>query len=169
MSVISEIKKIGVEKIMKKRNYILDKPHKKIWGLNQMKIGETVCGVPKAYHYKNKNSNEFVVIDLDYGYAVCKIFFLIFSFPNQKILNSKFHNSFELVRFYREANGIPVDDNISQLHDIDWQKIIDWLNQLQTLKIQVISKSMNGFNNLRFEGFTDTNLSEFVDFDKWIL
>lgn len=158
-----------MDEIMKKRNYILDKPHKKIWGLNQMKIGETLCGVPQASYYKNKNSNEFVVIDLDYGYAVCKIFFLIFSFPEQKILNSKFHNSFELVRFYREANNIPVDDNISQLHDIDWQEIIDWLNQLQTLKIQVVSKSMNGFNNIRFVGCTNHTLAQEVGFDKWIL
>ena len=154
---------------MKKRNYILDKPVKKIWGLNQMKIGESICGIPIAYHYKNKNSHEFVVIDLDYGYAVCKIFFLIFDFPEQKILNSKYHNSFELVRFYREANNIPVDDNISQLHDIDWQKIIDWLNSLQVLKIRVVSKSMNGFQNIKFVGMTDNNLAEFVDFDKYIL
>ena len=154
---------------MKKRNYILDKPVKKIWGLNQMKIGESICGIPIAYHYKNKNSHEFVVIDLDYGYAVCKIFFLIFDFPEQKILNSKFHNSFELVRFYREANNIPVDDNISQLHDIDWQKIIDWLNQLQTLKIKVISKNIDGFRNIKFVGMTDNILSEFVGFDKYIL
>ena len=154
---------------MKKRNYILDKPVKKIWGLNQMKIGESICGIPIAYHYKNKNSHEFVVIDLDYGYAVCKIFFLIFDFPEQKILNSKYHNSFELVRFYREANNIPVDDNINQLHDIDWQKIIDWLNSLQVLKIRVVSKSMNGFQNIKFVGMTDNNLAEFVDFDKYIL
>jgi len=149
--------------------YVLDKQVKKIWGLNQMKIGETLCGVPKASYYKNKKSHEFVVIDLDYGYAVCKIFFLIFSFPEQKLLNSKFHNSFELVRFYREANNIPVDDNITQLHDINWSDIIDWLNKLQTIKIKVISKSMNGFNNLHFVGFTDSNLSDFVGFDEWIL
>lgn len=147
----------------------LDKPVNKIWNLNQMKIGESLCGVPKASYYKNKNSNEFVVIDLDYGHAVCKIFLLIFSFPEQKILNSKFHNSFELVRFYREANNIPVDDNISQLHDINWQEIIDWLNQLQTIKIKVISKSMNGFNNLHFVGFTDSHLVDHVGFDKYIL
>lgn len=149
--------------------YVLDKPVKKIWGLNQMKIGETLCGVPKASYYKNKNFHEFVVIDLDYGYAVCKIFFLIFSFPIQKLLHNKYVNSFELVKFYREANNIPVDDNISQLHDIDWEKIIDWLNQLQTLKIQVVSKSMNGFKNIRFVGMTDNSLANFVGFDKYIL
>ena len=154
---------------MKKRNYILDKPVKKIWGLNQMKIGESICGIPIAYHYKNKNSHEFVVIDLDYGYAVCKIFFLIFDFPEQKILNSKYHNSFELVRFYREANNIPVDEGITQLHDINFQNIVDWLNSLQTLKIQVVSKSMNGFNNLRFVAFTNNSLAENVGFQKWIV
>lgn len=154
---------------MKKRNYILDKPVKKIWGLNQMKIGESICGIPIAYHYKNKNSHEFVVIDLDYGYAVCKIFFLIFDFPEQKILNMKFHNSFELVKFYREVNGIPVDEDITMVHDINWQDIIDWLNSLQVLKIQVISKNMQGFRNLKFVGCTNHTLAQEVGFDKWIL
>lgn len=154
---------------MKKRNYILDKPVKKIWGLNQMKIGESICGIPIAYHYKNKNSHEFVVIDLDYGYAVCKIFFLIFSFPTQNILNSKYHNSFELVRFYREVNGEGIDEGITQLHDINWQIIIDWLNSLNTLKIKVTGQSMNGFKNIRFVGFTRNSLAEEVGFQKWIL
>ena len=154
---------------MKKRNYILDKPVKKIWGLNQMKIGESICGIPIAYHYKNKNSHEFVVIDLDYGYAVCKIFFLIFDFPEQKILNSKFHNSFELVRFYRNVAGEGIDEGIQQVHDINWSDIIDWLNQLQTLKIKVISKNIDGFRNIKFVGMTDNILSEFVGFDKYIL
>ena len=148
---------------------VLDKPVKKIWGLNQMKIGESICGIPIAYHYKNKNSHEFVVIDLDYGYAVCKIFFLIFDFPEQKILNSKFHNSFELVRFYREVTGEGIDEGIQQVHDINWQDIIDFLNTLQTLKIQVVSKDMQGFQNLKFVGCTNHTLAQEVGFDKWIL
>ena len=154
---------------MKKRNYILDKPVKKIWGLNQMKIGESICGVPKAYHYTNKKGNDFVLLKLDYGYAICNIYFLVFDFPEQKILNSKVHNSFELVCFYRNVNGIPVDDDITQLHDINWSDIIDWLNSLNVLKISVISKSMNGFNNIRFVSFTRDKLSEKVGFSKWIL
>lgn len=149
--------------------YVLDKPVKKLWNLQQLKIGQTLVGIPTAKYYQNRKGNKFIRLGLDYGHATCTIFFLIFDYPQQKILNSKYHNSFELVRFYREANNIPVDDNISQLHDIDWEKIIDWLNQLQTIKIKVISKSMNGFNNLHFVGFTDSNLSEFVGFDKGIL
>ena len=147
----------------------LNKPVKKLWNLQQLKIGQTLAGIPKATYWENRKGNKFIKLGLDYGHATCTIFFLIFDFPIQKILNSKFHNSFELVKFYREANNIPVDDNISQLHDIDWQKIIDWLNQLQTLKIRVISKSMNGFNNIKFVGMTDNSLAQFVSFDKWIL
>ena len=147
----------------------LEKPVKKLWNLQQLKIGQTLAGIPKAEYWENRKGNKFIRIGLDHGHATCTIYFLIFDFPEQKILNSKYHNSFELARFYREANNIPVDDNISQLHDIDWQKIIDWVNQLQTLKIQVISKSMNGFNNLHFVGFTDSHLVDYVDFDKWIL
>lgn len=149
--------------------YVLDKPVKKLWNLQQLKMGQTLAGIPKAEYWENRKGNKFIRLGLDYGHATCTIYFLIFDFPVQKILNSKFHNSFELVRFYREANGIPVDDNISQLHDIDWQKIIDWLNSLQVLKIQVVSKSMNGFKNIKFVGMTDNNLAEFVDFDKYIL
>lgn len=149
--------------------YVLDKPVKKIWNLQQLRIRQTLAGIPKAEFWENRKGNKFIRLGLDYGYATCTIYFLIFDFPEQKILNNKFHNSFELVRFYREANNIPVDDNISQLHDIDWQKIIDWLNQLQTLKIQVISKSTNGFNNLRFVSFTKNSLAEEVGFSKWIL
>ena len=93
----------------------------------------------------------------------------MFDFPEQKILNSKYHNSFELVHFYREANEIPVDDDITQLHDINWSDIIDWLNQLQTLKIKVISKNINGFRNIKFVGMTDNSLIDFVDFGKYIL
>ena len=142
---------------------------RKIWGLNQMKIGQTLAGIPKAEYWENKKGNKFIRIGLDYGYATCTIYFLIFDFPQQKILNSKFHNSFELVHFYREANNIPVDDNINQLHDIDWQKIIDWLNSLQVLKIQVVSKDMNSFKNLKFVGCTNHTLAQEVGFDKWIL
>lgn len=147
----------------------LDEPHKKLWNLQQLKIGQTLVGIPKAEYWENRKGNKFIRLGLDYGHATCTIFFLVFDFPEQKILNSKFHNSFELVRFYREVNGEGIDEGITQLHDINWQNIIDWLNQLQTLKIKVISKSMNGFNNLRFEGFTDSNLSKFVGFDKYIL
>lgn len=147
----------------------LDKPVRRIWNLNQLKIAECFVGIPHAEYYKNKKNNQFIRLMLDAGYSTLHIYFLVFDFPQQKILNSKFHNSFQLVKFYREANGIPVDDNISQLHDIDWQGIIDWLNQLQTLKIQVVSKSMNGFNNLRFVGCTDHTLAEEVGFDKYIL
>lgn len=154
---------------MKRKKYVLDRKPKKIWNLNQLRVGDCISGIPTASYFKNKKQNEFVKLSLDYGHATCTIYFLIFDFPEQKILNSKFHNSFELVRFYREANNIPVDDNISQLHDIDWQKIIDWLNQLQTLKIQVVSKSMNGFNNMKFVGCTNHTLAQEVGFDKWIL
>lgn len=149
--------------------YVLDKPVKRLWNLQQLKIGQTLAGIPKAEYWENKNGNKFIKLGLDYGHATCTIYFLIFDFPEQKILNSKFHNSFELVRFYREVTGEGIDEGITQLHDINWSEIIDWLNQLQTLKIKVISKSMNGFNNLHFVGFTDSNLSEFVGFDKYIL
>ena len=149
--------------------YVLDKPVKKLWNLQQLKIGQTLAGIPKAEYWENRKGNKFIRVGLDYGHATCTIYFLIFDFPEQKILNNKFHNSFELVRFYREVNGIPVDDDINQLHDIDWQDIIDWLNSLQVLKIQVVSKSMNGFNNIRFVSFTRDKLTEKVGFQKWIL
>ena len=149
--------------------YVLGKPVKKLWNLQQLRIGQTLAGIPKAEYWENRKGNKFIRVGLDYGHATCTIYFLIFDFPEQKILNSKFHNSFELVRFYREVNGIPVDDDISQLHDIDWQDIIDWLNNLQVLKIQVVSKSMNGFNNIRFVSFTRDKLTEKVGFQKWIL
>ena len=149
--------------------YVLDKPVKKLWNLQQLKIGQTLAGIPKAEYWENRKGNKFIRLGLDYGYATCTIYFLIFDWPQQKILNSKFHNSFELVKFYREANGILVDDDITQLHDINWSDIIEWLNQLQTIKIKIISKSMNGFNNLRFVGMTDNNLADYVGFDKWIL
>ena len=149
--------------------YVLDKPVKKLWNLQQLRIGQTLAGIPKAEYWENRKGNKFIRVGLDYGHATCTIYFLIFDFPEQKILNSKFHNSFELVRFYREVNGIPVDDDITQLHDINWQDIIDWLNSLQVLKIQVVSKSMNGFNNIRFVSFTRDKLTEKVGFQKWIL
>lgn len=149
--------------------YVLDKPVKKLWNLQQLRIGQTLAGIPKAEYWENRKGNKFIRVGLDYGHATCTIYFLIFDFPEQKILNNKFHNSFELVRFYREVNGIPVDDDITQLHDINWQDIIDWLNNLQVLKIQVVSKSMNGFNNIRFVSFTRDKLTEKVGFQKWIL
>lgn len=146
---------------------MLDKPVKRIWGLNQMKIGETLCGVPKAYHYKNKNSNEFVVIDLDYGHAICHIYFLVFDFPEQKILNSKFHNSFELVRFYREVNGEGIDEGIQQVHNINWKEIVEFLNNLEVLKIQVISKDTAGYKNIRFVSFTKERLYDNIEKCNW--
>ena len=149
--------------------YVLDKPVKKLWNLQQLKIGQTLAGIPKATYWENRKGNKFIKLGLDYGHATCTIYFLIFDFPEQKILNSKFHNSFELVRFYREANGIPVDEDITQLHDINWENIIDWLNSLQTLKIQVVSKSMNGFQNIKFIGYTDESLAKYVSFQEWIL
>lgn len=148
---------------------VLDKPIKKLYNLQQLKIGQTLTGIPNAEYFENKKGNKFIRLGLDYGYAVCNIFLLIFSFPEQKILNNKFHNSFELVRFYRNVNGILVDDDINQLHDIDWSEIIDWLNSLNTLKIKVTGQSMNGFKNIRFVGFTRNSLAEEVGFDKYIL
>lgn len=147
----------------------LDDSPKKIWNLNQIRIGESISGIPKAEYWENRKGNKFIRLGLDYGHATCTIYFLIFDFPEQKILNSKFHNSFELVRFYRNVNGIPVDDDITQLHDINWSDIIDFLNSLQVLKIQVVSKSMNGFNNIRFVSFTHDKLTDEVGFSKWIL
>ena len=135
---------------MKKTHYILDKPVKKIYSLNQMRVGDTLSGVPLASYYKNKKWNEFIKLDLDYGHAICHIYFLVFDFPIQKVLPSYIYNSFELVKFYRQSNNIPVDDEITQLHDIDWQEIIDWLNQTELLKIQVVSRNINGFKNIRF-------------------
>lgn len=148
---------------------ILDKPIKKVWNLNGLHVGETITGIPHAEHWKNKKGNDFVLLKLDYGHAICNIYFLIFDYPNQKILNSKYYNSFELVRFYREVNGIPVDDNITQLHDINWQEIIDWLNTLQILKIQVLSKDMAGYKNIRFVSFTKERLYDNIEKCNWIL
>lgn len=147
--------------------YVLDKPVKKIWNLNQLKNGECFVGIPKTEYYKNRKGNQFVKLLLDAGYSTLNIYLLVFDYPEQKLLNSKFHNSFELVRFYREVNGIPVDDNITQLHDINWSDIIDWLNSLQVLKIQVVSKSMNGFNNIRFVSFTKERLYDNIEKCNW--
>ena len=154
---------------MKRKKYVLDRKPKKIWSLNQLRVGESIIGIPYAEHWKNKKGNDFVLLKLDYGHAICNIYFLIFSYPIQKLLHNNYVNSFELVRFYREANEIPVDDDITQLHDINWSDIIDWLNQLQTLKIKVISKNINGFRNIKFVGMTDNSLIDFVDFSKYIL
>lgn len=142
---------------------VLGRKPKRIWNLNQLSVSDTLAGIPKAEYWENKKGNKFIRIGLDYGHATCTIYFLIFDFPQQKLLNSKFHNSFELVKFYREANGIPVDDNITQLHDINWSDIIDWLNSLLILKIQVVSKDMSGFKNIRF---VDSNLTDFVSLGK---
>lgn len=128
----------------------LDDSPKKIWNLNQLKINECFVGIPKAEYYKNKKGNQFIKLLLDTGYSTLNIYLLIFDFPEQKILNSKYHNSFELVRFYREANNIPVDDNISQLHDINWLSVIDFLNEKETIKIKCINKNINGFKNILF-------------------
>ena len=152
---------------MRKRNYKLDSPPKKIWSLNQLKVSETFVGIPAAEYYKNTKGNQFIRLGLDAGYSTCHIYLLIFEFPQQKLLNSKYHNSFELVRFYREVNGQGVDEGISQLHDINWQQIIDWLNNLHVLKIQVVSSSMNGFKNIQFVSYTDKRLYEYIDKSNW--
>ena len=147
--------------------YVLDSPPKKIWSLNQLKIGEYFVGVPSAEYYKNKKGNQFIKLMLDAGYSTCSIFFLIFEYPEQRLLNSKFHNSFELVRFYREVNEQGVDEGISQLHDINWEAIIDWLNNLHVLKIQVISQNQGGFKNIKFVSFTDKKIYDYINRCKW--
>ena len=146
----------------------LDDPPKKIWNLNQLKIGDCFVGIPRAEYYKNKKG-QFIRLMLDAGYSTLHIYFLVFDFPEQKILNSKYNNSFQLVKFYREANGIPVDDDITQLHDISWSDIIDWLNSLLVLKICVVSKDMSGFKNIRFVIYSDSHLADFVSLGKYIL
>lgn len=87
---------------------------------------------------------------LDAGFSTLNIYFLIFDFSLQKVLNKNIHNSFQLVKYYRQSQNIPIDEDITMLHDIDWQEIIDWLNGEGTMKIQVISKNMNGFQNIKF-------------------
>ena len=147
----------------------LDDPPRKIWNLNQLHINDCFVGIPRAEYHKNKKGNQFIRLMLDAGYSTLHIYFLVFDFPEQKILNSKYNNSFQLVKFYREANGIPVDDDITQLHDISWSDIIDWLNSLLILKICVTSKDMAGYRNIRFVDMTDNNLANFVGFDKYVL
>ena len=147
--------------------YVLDKPVKKIYGLNQMKIGETLCGIPTASHYINKKGHHFLLLKLDYGHAICNIYFLIFDYPLQNILNSKYTNSFELVKFYRNVTGEGIDEGINQVHDINWSDIIDWLNSLQVLKIQVTSKNLNGFKNIRFVSFTKERLYDNIEKCNW--
>ena len=147
----------------------LDKPVRKIWNLNQLKISDCFVGIPHAEYYKNNKGNQFIRLMLDAGYSTLHIYFLVFDFPEQKILNSKYYNSFELVRFYREVTSEGIDEDIQQVHDINWSEIIDWLNSLQTLKIQIVSKSMNGFKNIRFVSFTNNKLADEVGFQKWIL
>ena len=149
--------------------YVLDKPVKKLYNLQQLKIGQTLVGIPKAEYWENRKGNKFIRIGLDYGHATCTIYFLIFDWPEQKILNSKFYNSFELVRFYRNVNGEGIDEGINQVHNINWEKIVEFLNSLQVLKIQVISKDMRGYKNIRFVSFTRDKLTEKVGFQKWIL
>lgn len=147
----------------------LDDPPRKIWNLNQLKIGECFVGIPRAEYYKNKKNNQFIRVMLDAGYSTLHIFFLIFDFPEQKILNQKYHNSFELVRFYREVTGEGIDEGIQQVHDINWEEIIEFLNSLLVLKIRVVSKDMNGFKNIKFVGFTNDSLTDFVSLGKYIL
>lgn len=142
---------------------------KKVYSLNQLNQWEFFIGIPSTEFHENKKKNKFIKLMLDAGYSTLHIYFLIFDFPEQKILNKKYYNSFELVKFYRETNNILVDDNIEQLHDINWEEIIDWINSLRTLKIQVVSKNMNGFRNIRFISYTRNSLSERVGFQRWIL
>lgn len=130
--------------------FVIDKAPKKIWGLNQMKISETFTGIPTAEYYKNKKENQFIHLMLDAGYSTCHIYFLIFDFPLQKVLNKNIHNSFQLVKHYRQSHNIAIDNDITMFHDIDWREIIDWVNKEETMKIQVISKNMNGFQNIKF-------------------
>lgn len=129
---------------------VLDKPVKRLWNLQQLRIGQTLAGIPKAKYWENRKGNKFIRLGLDYGHATCTIYFLIFDFPKQKILNSNFHNSFELVRFYRNVAGEGIDEGITQLHDIDWSQILDFLNEKETIKIKCISKNINGFKNIVF-------------------
>lgn len=149
--------------------YVLDKPVRKIWNLNQLKTGECFVGIPRAEYYKNKKGNQFIRLMLDAGYSTLNIYLLIFNFPEQKILNSKYHNSFELVRFYREVNSEGIDEGIQQIHNINWEEIIEFLNSLLVLKICVVSKDMSGFKNLKFVGYSDPDLAGYVGFDEWIL
>lgn len=144
----------------------LDDPPRKIWNLNQLKIGDRFVGIPRAEYYKNKKGNQFIRLMLDAGYSTLNIYLLIFNFPEQKILNSKYHNSFELVRFYREVNSEGIDEGINQVHNINWEEIIEFLNSLLVLKIRVVSKDMSGFKNIKFLGYSNSNLADFVSLGK---
>lgn len=144
----------------------LDDPPKKIWNLNQLHINDCFVGIPLAEYYKNKKGNQFIRLMLDAGYSTLHIYFLVFDFPEQKILNQKYHNSFELVRFYREVNGEGIDEGIQQVHNINWEEILEFLNSLLVLKICVVSKDMSGFKNIRFVGYSDSHLADFVSLGK---
>ena len=146
---------------------VLDKPVKKLWNLQQLKIGQTLAGIPKAEYWENRKGNKFIKLGLDYGHATCTIYFLIFDYPLQKILNSKFHNSFELVCFYREVNGEGIDEGIQQVHNINWKEIVEFLNNLEVLKIQVVSKDMAGYKNIRFVSFTKERLYDNIEKCNW--
>lgn len=147
----------------------LDDSPKQIWNLNQLKTGECFVGIPRAEYYMNKKCNQFIRLMLDAGYSTLNIYLLIFNFPEQKILNNKYHNSFELVRFYREVNGEGIDEGIQQVHNINWEEIIEFLNSLLVLKICVVSKDMSGFKNIKFIGYSDSHLADFVSLGKYIL
>lgn len=146
----------------------LDDSPTKIWNLNQLKTGECFVGIPRAEYYMNKKNNQFIHLMLDAGYSTLHTYLLIFDFPEQKILNSKFHNSFELVRFYRNVNGEGIDEGIQQVHDINWEEIIEFLNSLMVLKICVVPKDRGGFKNIRFVGYSDSNLTDFVSLGKYM-
>ena len=93
----------------------------------------------------------------------------MFDFPEQKILNQKYHNSFELVRFYREVTGEGIDEGIQQVHNINWEEIIEFLNSLLVVKIQVVSKDMSGFKNIKIVGYSDSQLVDYIGFGKYLL
>ena len=152
---------------MRKNKYVLDKTPKKVWSLNQLGVSQYFVGVPTAEYYKNKKGNQFIRLGLDAGYSICQVFFLIFEYPIQKLLHSKYHNSFQLVKFYKEVNEGGIDEGITQVHNINWEAIIDWLNNLHVLKIQVISQNQGGFKNIQFVSYTDKKLYDYIDKSNW--
>ena len=82
---------------------VLDKPVKKLWNLQQLKIGQTLAGIPKAEYWENRKGNKFIKLGLDYGHATCTIYFLIFDYPLQKITQDAVRNClYEL-----EGDGSP--------------------------------------------------------------
>ena len=147
----------------------LDDPPKKIWNLNQLRISDCFVGIPHAEYYKNNKNHQFIRLMLDAGYSTLHIYFLVFDFPEQKILNQKYHNSFELVRFYREVTGEGIDEGIQQVHNINWEEIIEFLNSLLVVKIQVVSKDMSGFKNIKIVGYSDSQLVDYIGFGKYLL